>query len=229
MAGEGAGNLRWRHLPEGRFDADAQLRLAGFQLSPPQLPPWRDNDVLIQLAANGQTDFHANTRLDAAALAVKLGSDQFDVKLLEPVTEFWGTRPWALHVRAEGLLQSWAARLAAWLPGGKWRIAGNYVFDADTKVSAGGATHCDANAEVTNLAFLDSAGRQFNEPIIRLALGGDYDGQERRGANDEGPIGLQRPGRRRGRTVRPRPPRAMARPAARRRNWAARSITTSPG
>ena len=101
---------------------------------------------------------------------------ELDVKLVEPVTEFSVMRPWSLHARMQGLLQNWAARLAAWLPGGNWRIGGNYVVDADAKVSAGGAAHCDASAEVTRLVFLDSVGRQYVEPVVRLALGGDYDG-----------------------------------------------------
>ena len=112
------------------------LRLAGFQWSMRQLPPWHDSDVQIQLAANGQT---ALARARASTLPRWTSSSaatNWTLSLLEPVTEFSVMRPWSLHARMQGLLQNWAARLAAWLPGGNWRIGGNYVVDADAKVSA---------------------------------------------------------------------------------------------
>ena len=244
LTGEGSGNLRWKHASEGRFEAGVQLRLAGFQWSMRQLPPWHDSDVQIKLAASGQTDRGAAARLDAASLDVKLGSDQLDVKLAEPVTEFSVMRPWSLHARMQGLLQNWAARLAAWLPGGNWRIGGSYVVDADAKVSAGGAAHCDASAEVTRLVFLDSVGRQYVEPVVRLALGGDYDGTT--GEVQLGKLQLASSGlalgaargtsrdRRSRRLTKPRSPiapiikpRSPIAPITTTCNWAASSITTS--
>ena len=199
LTGEGSGGLRWKRAADGRFNADGQVRLSDFQWSMRQQPPWHDSDVQIQLAASGQTDFGGGTRLDAASLGVKLGSDQLEVRLAEPVTEICRSGPWAFHARMQGLLQNWAVRLAAWLPGGNWRIGGTCVVDADATVSAGGrrrtATPAPSDAA---WCFSIPSGRQFYEPIVRLAVGGEYDGKTGEVQLGKAATGLQRPGRRRG-------------------------------
>jgi hypothetical protein len=57
---------------------------------------------------------------------------------------------------------------ATWGLGGV--VAGNAQFKKNGQV-----VHCETAADVTNLTVVDSSGKQFQEPIIKLQAIGDYD------------------------------------------------------
>ncbi len=118
---------------------------------------------------------------------------------------------WPVSIHAQGQLQAWPARLAAWLPTGNWQVAGGYVIDADGLVSKdapelrqakfavapqfatpscrlggqlsgtaslrknAGLLRAETAAELANLTVVDSTGKQFREPLVRLSAQGDYD------------------------------------------------------
>ena len=122
LAGDGWGNLNWNRSPPPQFAADAELHLGNFQLALPNQPPWREADLAAIVSAKGQTDFSADTRIDSATLSVKAGADQFDVQLAEPVKDLRGGGAWPLRAEAQGQLQNWPGRLAAWLPMNNWQL-----------------------------------------------------------------------------------------------------------
>ncbi len=129
MAGEGWGNINWKRSPQRQFDADGEIRLHNFELGLPNRPAWREDDLVALLSAKGQTDFGQQTRIDAATVSIKSGTDQIDVRLLQPVGSLQDGGTWPLRIQAQGQLQSWPGRLAAWLPAKDCRFTGNYNLD----------------------------------------------------------------------------------------------------
>ena len=71
-----------------------------------------------------------------------------------------------------------AGRIRQWFVDPKlpspWRLAGQLHGSANLQQS-GGIVHGVAAAEVANLAVVDSAGKQFQEPLVSLSAKGDYD------------------------------------------------------
>ena len=55
-----------------------------------------------------------------------------------------------------------------------WRLAGQLKGSAVLQQTAG-VVHGTTTAELANLAVVDAAGKQFQEPIVRLTAQGDYD------------------------------------------------------
>jgi len=178
LAGEGWGNLNWKRSTEQRFAANAELRLRGFQLSLPDQPPWREENVQTSLSAKGQTDFGANTRIDSAALSVKTGAEGLNAKLIEPVTDLRDGGAWPLRVQMQGQLQNWPARLAAWLSMDGWRFSGAYVLEAEGTASKTGAQVRQARLTVAPLVVA-SSWLNVNEPRLDVVLAGSWDQQRR--------------------------------------------------
>ncbi len=78
--------------------------------------------------------------------------------------------------------QTFLGRLKQWFadPAVKpsWNIAGQLKGSAQVQQAAGiirGATE----AQLLNLAVTDSSGQKFEEPVVKLAAAGDYDGQSK--------------------------------------------------
>ena len=139
FAGEGSGNLTWKRSADQQFDAGADMQLRGFQLSMAKQLPWREDSVLVYASAKGQTNFDAKTRIDAATLTVKSGTDQIDAKILEPVKDMQGGGVWKVWARMVGQLQNWPARLAAFVPTmNTWQLAGGYIVEGDGTASKDG-------------------------------------------------------------------------------------------
>jgi hypothetical protein len=141
FTGEGSGNLTWKRSPDKQFDAGADIELHGFQLQTAKdQPAWREDSLLAYVAAKGQTNFDASTRIDAASLTVKSGPDQIEAKILEPVKDLQGGGVWKVWARVVGQLQNWPARLAVWLPTiGNWQLKGSYIVEGDGVASKDGA------------------------------------------------------------------------------------------
>ena len=105
----------------------------------PKQPPWREDSVLLSASAKGQTNFDANTRIDAATLSVKSGSDQIDAKILEPVKDMQGGGVWPVWRADAGPVAELArppGRLVAAM--NNVQLAGGYIVEADGVASKDG-------------------------------------------------------------------------------------------
>ncbi len=180
FAGEGEGNLTWKRSPDKQFDAAADLQLRGFQLQTAKNPAWREDNVVFNASAKGLTNFDASTRIDAAALTLKSGTDQFDAKILEPVKDLQGGGVWRVWARVIGQLQNWPARLAVLLPAmNNYQLTGNYIMEGDGVASKDGG-------ELRQMGFaaepllVKSPSLNVNENRIEGTAAGSWNGQQRR-------------------------------------------------
>jgi translocation and assembly module TamB len=179
LAGEGGGNLNWKRSPQQVFDADADLRLHNFQVALPNQPPWRENDLIASFSAKGQTDFSKQTRIDTAGLNVKSGTDQLEVRLAQSVKDLSNGGALPLHLHAQGQLENWPGRLAAWLPMQNCRLAGGYTLVLDGTAAADRVELRQATATVVPLA-VTTPWLRLNEPRLDATLAGSWNQAQRR-------------------------------------------------
>ncbi len=179
LAGEGVGSLTWTRTPQQTFTAGAELQINNFQLTAAGKPPLREPALTLTMSANGQTDLGVNTRIDAAALALKTASDQIDAILTGAVADLNGGGSWPVRLDMQGQLHNWPARLAPWLPTGDWRLDGGYTLGID-------ATASTENVELRQLKLkvlpLKIASNTLNadESQLSAILSGSWNGAERR-------------------------------------------------
>jgi hypothetical protein len=178
-SGEGWGNLNWKHAPRQPFDADAEIRLHNFQIAVPNQPPWHEDDLLALFSAKGQTDHATLARLDSASVKVKAGTEELDVRLVEPVQNLRAGDAWPIHVGAQGQLQDWPGRLAAWLPMKDCRLTGAYTLKADGTLSGDHVELRQATLTADPL-IVASPRWNINEPRLEAAMAGSWNQSQRR-------------------------------------------------
>ncbi len=78
--------------------------------------------------------------------------------------------------------QTFVGRLKQWFSDPakppSWRIAGQLRGTAQLQHSDG-TIRGNTDAELLNLAVIDSSGQQFQEPVVKLSAAGDYDGRSK--------------------------------------------------
>ncbi len=179
LAGEGIGNLNWQRTPQKAFDAGAEFQVRNFQLALPNQQPWIERELVATLSAKGQTNLNVDTRIDAAAASLKAGEDQIDVQLAQPVQNLRDGGAWPVHVRAQGQLQNWPSRLAAWLPTQNCQLTGAYALEADGTASSQSVEVRQVRMAAAPLV-VHSPWLLVNEPRIDVSAAGSWNQAERR-------------------------------------------------
>jgi hypothetical protein len=176
FSGQCEGKFRWSRSPQKQFEAGAEMEISGFQWAAGGGRPWQEKAVLVNLAAKGQTDFDADTRIDSAQIGVAAGTDRLAARLSTPmqVKNLTAAGAWPIAVSAQGQLQNWSSRLAVWLPPDQWRLVGDFNLTADLAASQQGIGVRQARLALAPLVVM-SAGLNVNEPNVVLAVQGDYD------------------------------------------------------
>jgi hypothetical protein len=173
-SGVGWGNLNWKHPPGRPFDADGELHLHNFHLALAEGPPWQEDDLLLLVSAKGQVEHAALTRLDSATAKITAGTEQVDAQLARPVEKPGDGSPWPLRVTAQGQLQDWPGRLAAWLPMTDCRLTGSYKLKAEVTLAAELVELRQATLALEPL-IVAAPRCNVNEPRLEVTLAGSWD------------------------------------------------------
>ena len=179
LGGDGQGSLAWKRTPQRDFDAGANIDFRGFQLGMTGQPVWREESLSVVATAKGQTNFDANTRIDAATLTVRSGFDTIEAKLSEPIKDMRGGGIWPVEAKMEGQLQNWPARLAAWLPMNNVQLGGSYILVAKAVASKDGGHLREMRFAAAPLV-VNSPWANINEARLDGAVAGSWNQQQRR-------------------------------------------------
>ena len=118
-------------------------------------------------------------RLDSAAVTVKAGTETLDVRLVDPVQKPRDGGTWPVRVAAQGQLQNWPGRLAAWLPMKDCRLTGAYNLKAEGTLAGDHAELRQATLTIEPL-IVASPRCNINEPRLEAALAASWNRAERR-------------------------------------------------
>ncbi len=180
LAGEGKLTATWRRDERQQFEAASEIQLQNFQVVLSGQLPWREPSLTTTISAKGKTDFTLkNTLIAAAAFDLKAGGDQLSVQLREPVKDLVDGGVWPLHATAQGQMQNWLSRAAAFAPLTGYRAAGTGRLDAQITASAASINIADAKIHADQFA-LASPSLQLNERQIDLSATGVWTTEQRR-------------------------------------------------
>lgn len=174
MAGGGAARFSWKRPDGDQFQAEGQLNVQDFRLAIPKQQIALKEDVSVQMAAAGRTDFGSKTRLESATVTVLAGQDRLEARLLEPVVDFRRGGSWPLEVKAQGELAQWRPRLRPWIALEGWKTAGSYVLSVRGTGSAELVDVRQAQLTLQQIQ-LQSDTLDFQEPELKLIATGRWD------------------------------------------------------
>jgi hypothetical protein len=180
LAGGGTATAVWKRDAQGQFEAKSEIKLQNFQVVLSDQLPWQEPNLTTTLAVKGKTDFLLkNTTIDSASLDLTASGDQFAAQLREPVRDLSDGGVWPLHAIAQGQLQTWLSRAAAFAPLTGYRAAGAARLEAQLTASAESIIIADAKIHANQFA-LASPSLNLNEPQLDLAASGSWITKQRR-------------------------------------------------
>jgi translocation and assembly module TamB len=180
LAGEGSITAAWRRDAAQQFDAKSEIQLQNFQVMLSDQMPWREPSLVTTLSAKGKTDFTLkNTTVDTASLNLIAGADQFAATLTTPVKDLTGGGTWPLRLTAQGQLQNWLSRAAAFAPLTGYQAAGSGRLDAQLTASVVNITIAEVKIHADQFA-LASSSIYLGEPQVDLSATGSWIAKDRR-------------------------------------------------
>ncbi|MCC6125338.1 MAG: hypothetical protein IT426_10275 [Pirellulales bacterium] len=180
LAGEGTANAAWTRDAQRQFELKAGIQLQNFQVVLSGERPWREPSLTTTLSAKGQTDFTPkNTAIDSAAVQLVAGADQFSAQLRGPVKNLADGGVWPIAANAQGQLQNWLTRAAAFAPLAGYQAAGAGRLEAQITASAASIEIADAKIHAEPFA-LASPSLNLNEPQLDLAAAGSWNAKQRK-------------------------------------------------
>lgn len=168
MAGDGWGNIQWTLSPDSTFETDGELRLRGFRLILPQCQPWIEDNLIVALAAKGNAGAARPARLDMASVQLRSPTDQIDLKLAQPIADLSAGLAGPIDVKAQGRLDGWPGRLAAFVNTQNLRLGGNYQVSGRVETTKEAFSLRDAKITAAQLAVA-SPWVNCAEPSAELA------------------------------------------------------------
>ena len=157
----------------------AELRQLGFAAEPLIVtsPSLNVNETRIEGTAAGSWN-QQQRRLQVPSASIRCATAAVTAKNVVMALPADGPMELAGAVDYQGD----AGRIGQWFADPKtpsaWRLAGQLKGSAALQQTAG-IVHGTTTAELANLAVV-SAGKQFQEPIVRLVAQGDYDSKSKR-------------------------------------------------
>ena len=101
------------------------------------------------------------------------------LQLAQPVADLHDGGTWPVHVQAQGQLQNWPGRLAAWVPMKDWQLSGAYSIDVGATASMDRIDLRQATLRAEPLV-VGCSWLNVNEPRVELAAAGSWNQQQRR-------------------------------------------------
>ncbi len=179
LGGDGWAQFNWIRSDDRKFETDLELQLRDLRLAADQRQPWKEESLALRLSAGGQTDLGTDTQLHAASLELNTTTDHVAAQLTQPVLDLRGGGSWPVKLQAEGQLQGLPARIARWLGVQRQMPSGAYALAAEATASTGSVTVSRSKLTVRQFRLLTPS-LKIEEPLVELALAGNWDRQQRR-------------------------------------------------
>ncbi len=167
LAGRMQTDVRWNQVAPGQVALQATAEASDFELTHGDLPPWREAELRVEVAATGTQDAAGTRGLQQATLRVESSGDQLIAELTQPVAPLTAASPLPLRAELQGQLQSWRTRLRPWLPAADISVEGT----VDAKVQGVGSpqqVRIDSSDIRIKQLHLVGGGLDIREPEVQL-------------------------------------------------------------
>jgi hypothetical protein len=112
-SGKGSSQLTWTVAPPSGFHLTSQTQLHQWRMPGFNGRVWQEDDLALSFDATGAIDGQV-LRVGAASGTLRLGPENADFSLLEPIADLRAAHGGALHMHLTGDLARWHARLKPW-------------------------------------------------------------------------------------------------------------------
>ncbi len=157
LVGTGKGQFTLRNTGEGRFVATSQLNLKAIDVRQADRVVWVDPELRVELNAAGSREGLRPQRIETVTALMRSPRDTLEAELLEPVDLAAAQSQWAVRVKGNGPLESFAGRLRPWVAGVPQELTGSSTLAAELRAGPG----------LVNVTL-----SQFNASELRTRLGG---------------------------------------------------------
>jgi translocation and assembly module TamB len=176
MAGRVDGQLEWKQSAAERLNATGRIKLNDFELSAAGSLPWREKQLVIDVAAEAQTSLGEIATIPSATFDLRSDRDQLTVRLTQPVQRPWPESSWPLDLQVSGRLETWLPRLQPVVSVQGWKASGAIELTASATVASDRLA-----ADPVRLAFRElraenaPLGVFIDENTVRLETAGTWD------------------------------------------------------
>jgi len=176
IAGGLDGQFRWQQAATEQLNASGQIKMSDFHLSAPKMLPWREQQLLIDVAATADAPQGKVTRIPSAWFRLTSARDQLSAKLTRPVDKPSPDASWPLELQIDGRLETWLPRVQPFVDLRGWAAKGSIDLDAAATVDRQRVA-----AETFRLVLGDlraensELGLFVDEPTVRLETRGAWD------------------------------------------------------
>ena len=160
LAGRGSARLTIRQGDGQAFIVQGDSQVDQFELAGLLKQPWKESSLKLRLDGTGKLGSAGHHSLEAADLRLQSGTDELELRLLEPIADVQAGLVGKAHVRVRGDLARWQHRLNIIVPGlDGWKISGTGDVAARLHSHVGGLEWSDATAALRELDFTSSGMR----------------------------------------------------------------------
>ena len=174
LSGRLDGDMRWQRRGDEIVTANGEVTLAEFELAAKDALPWREQQLVVTLAATARAAQDRLTRIESASVTLESGQDRLTAELLRPVDRSQGGAAWPIRMRAVGDLATWVPRGKPFFSAGNWRLAGGIDLNATANL---GTDKIEADSVKCDLTNLRAAGNgvTIDEPLVQVAAQASWD------------------------------------------------------
>ena len=188
LAGIVDGKLDWQLLDESQLkvadspSASNPIALVGkpiglqttFVISQPVLgmpgmQVWRDSELKLNGSGRGTTDGKGGLSLETAEAAVQIGTEQAQIKLLEPVANVFRQTRWPLDCTATGSLANWLRHVESFVDVGTFQAEGDAQFKTVAIVESKSVSLQNFDYDIKQLGFVGYGMKIAEQQIKGLA------------------------------------------------------------
>lgn len=176
MAGRVDGQLQWNQSAAEQLNATGRIKLNDFELSAAGSLPWREKQLVIDVAAEAQTSLGEIATIPSATFDLRSDQDQLTVRLTKPVQSPWPESSWPLDLQVSGRLETWLPRLQPLVNLQGWSASGAIELTAAATVATDRLA-----ADLVRLALRElraqnaPLGVTIDENTVRLETAGTWD------------------------------------------------------
>lgn len=175
LGGDGWLHATWQRRLDGRFSADAELQVAAFELSMPQLHPWTEDQLELILAATGQVEETTLQSIQTAQVELNSAGDHAELRLRQPIADWANNSRWPVEVELQGSLEEWVPRLEPLIgPLEGYDLAGACEMTAAGQW-ADGVLDVERSWLTVRPFLVQGGGLTINEPELRVQTALHYD------------------------------------------------------
>lgn len=174
-AGKFHSQVDWKNNGNSALSLTGNGSATNFELTYAADRPWQEQQLEIQFSSDAKISSGQITQVDRGDLRITAAGDNLEAQLLAPVKDITSSTTWPCHLRVQGDLGRWLARLQMFVSLDGWQIGGDDIqFEGDVQASMKRVELANSKGTIKNFLF-NGSGLTILEPIVQIETTATYD------------------------------------------------------